>query len=885
MLQTQNSEYNDLKKIAQFPITPYLKEICDSLKDSPSRFLILTAETAAGKSTVLPLALLNDFSGKIIMTEPRRIAVLGVANRISELWDEKKAGDGEVGYKIHLENKTGKNTRLEVVTEAILVRQLQNDPALENYNVVVLDEFHERSVNTDLALAFLKEAMQLRDDLFVVIMSATIDTGRLQNYLGNETPVLKIPGRQFAVNVIYEPGKSVVSAVKEILQNEKDSRVTLRKEQEPARNDKAKPQQSDNILVFLPGISDIRKAHEALLETGLFNPKSGRELLILHSSITLEEQKRVITPEPPRENAGGQPCEPQNFTYTEPSRSQPRGTAGNQLRETASSKSCEIASNQPRGISASSQPKRRVILSSAIAETSLTVPGVSIVIDSGLARINRLDINTGMEKLTTEVESEFSAEQRKGRAGRLCEGTCIRLWDKHDPRVKELAPEILRADLVPLVLECSERGVYSIDGIDWLDKPSAAAWAESTKLLRQLGMLREDNHITEKGKAALTLGVHPRLAGIALAAFEAETGATDGKSSMASVGKLSSEGRKLLIQFSSYSRSSPELQNRFISDLEKRLQGCGYKELEKPEFLILCGYPDRLAKRTSEQGVEPAEYKFAGGRQARLYNKRAPLWLVAPDVMAGDKEAIIFDLVELDEAKIAEFLEKHCEIREICSFTQATLQKFEQKCFGEIILSSKKIPVSEGDYAQAWVNQIKENGLECLPLDSKIESLLLRAEFIKQQKSAKFDENSVKNLEIQLKSSVQEWLFPFLGGKTSLTAATVYDALYWYLDGAEIDRQAPEQIVLENGRRCKVKYEKQAEIRPVIEIIIQRIFGCFTTPQICGKKVLLRLLSPASRPLQVTEDLEHFWTGAWVEICKEMKGRYPKHNWDYTVVE
>lgn len=837
MLQTQNSEYNDLKKIAQFPITPYLKEICDSLKDSPSRFLILTAETAAGKSTVLPLALLNDFSGKILMTEPRRIAVLGVANRISELWDEKKAGDGEVGYKIHLENKTGENTRLEVVTEAILVRQLQNDPALENYNVVVLDEFHERSVNTDLALAFLKEAMQLRDDLFVVIMSATIDTGRLQNYLGNETRVLKIPGRQFAVNVIYEPGKSVVSAVKEILQNEKDSRVTLRKAQEPARNEKAKPQQSDNILVFLPGISDIRKAHEALLETGLFNPESGRELLILHSSITLEEQKRVITPEP------------------------------------------------PRGTSASAQPKRRVILSSAIAETSLTVPGVSIVIDSGLARINRLDINTGMEKLTTEVESEFSAEQRKGRAGRLCEGTCIRLWDKHDPRVKELAPEILRADLVPLVLECSERGVYSIDGIDWLDKPSAAAWAESTKLLRQLGMLREDNHITEKGKAALTLGVHPRLAGIALAAFEAETCATDGKSSVASVGKLSSEGRKLLIQFSSYSRSSPELQNRFISDLEKRLKGCGYKELEKPEFLILCGYPDRLAKRTSEQGVEPAEYKFAGGRQARLYNKRAPLWLVAPDVMAGDKEAIIFDLVELDEAKIAKFLEKHCEIREICSFTQATLQKFEQKCFGEIILSSKKIPVSEGDYAQAWVNQIKEKGLECLPLDSKIESLLLRAEFIKQQKSAKFDENFVKNLEIQLKSSVQEWLFPFLGGKTSLTAATVYDALYWYLDGAEIDRQAPEQLVLENGRRCKVKYEKQAEIRPVIEIIIQRIFGCFTTPQICGKKVLLRLLSPASRPLQVTEDLEHFWTGAWVEICKEMKGRYPKHNWDYTVVE
>ncbi len=773
----------------QYPITPYLDDICAALRNSPSRFLILTAETAAGKSTVLPLALLQNFSGKMIMTEPRRIAVLGVANRLAE-----SATPGEVGYKIHLENNITKETRLEVVTEAILVRQLQSDPALEDYKVVVLDEFHERSVNTDLALAFLKEAMLLRDDLFVVIMSATIDTKKLQEYLGDcgETPIFKVPGRQFPVQVLYEPEKSVVGAVREALSS-------------------SRPVQHKNILVFLPGISDIRKAQDAILETGLFDENSDNELCILHSSISLEEQKRV-------------------------------------LKETR---------------------KRRVILSSAIAETSLTVPGVSTVIDSGLARINRLDINTGMEKLTTETESEFSAEQRKGRAGRLCEGTCIRLWDKHDPRVKELAPEILRADLVSLVLECSERGVYAVDGIDWLDCPSRAAWKESSELLRQLGMLKADGRITEKGKAALTLGVHPRLAGIALADFDSDKG------------KLSEEGRKLLIQFSSYNRSSPELQRHFISDLERRLKACGYKENDKADFLILCGYPDRLAKRTSEPGHEPAEYKFAGGRQARLYNKRPPLWLCAPDVMAGDKEAVIFDLVELDEAKINDFLENHSEIREICSFAQGTLQKFEQKCFGEIVLSSKKIPVSDGDYAQAWVKEVEEKGIDCLPRDSRVESLLLRAEFIEQQKEAE----SENQLEERLRTYVREWLIPFMGGKANLTSSMVYDALYWYLNGAEIDKLAPETVILENGRRCKVKYEKQSEIRPVIEIIIQRIFGCFTTPQICGKKVLLRLLSPASRPLQVTEDLEHFWTGAWVEICKEMKGRYPKHNWDYRVAE
>ena len=791
------------EEIQKFPITPYLEQICDTLKKSPSHFLVLTAETAAGKSTVLPLALLEHFSGKIIMTEPRRIAVLGVANRVGELTEKPK----EVGYKIHLESRITCETRLEVVTEAILVRQLQSDPALEDYNVVVLDEFHERSVNTDLALAFLKEAKQLRDDLFVVIMSATIDTKKLQRWLSlpkppEEVPVISIPGRQFAVNVVYEPEKSIVSAVRQGIRYAGDS---------------------GNILVFLPGISDIRKAQEALLETNEFSDDSENELCILHSSISLEEQKRIISP-------------------------------------------------------ASPDGKRRVILSSAIAETSLTVPGVNVVIDSGLSRVNRMDINTGMEKLTTEKESEFSAEQRKGRAGRLCEGTCIRLWEKHDVRVKDFPPEILRADLVPLVLECSERGIYSVEGIDWLNSPSVAAWTESVRLLQQLGMIKKDGRITEKGKEALTLGIHPRLAGIALMAFDK------------SAGKLSREGQELLIKFSSYSRSSVELQKRFIIDLESRLKRCickDSKEDREYDFLILSGYPDRLAKRTSEAGVEPAEYKFAGGRQARLYNRNAPLWLCAPDVTAGEKEAVIFDLVELEEPKINEFLEKHSEIRQICSFTQGTLQKFEVKCFGEIVLSSKKIALSEGDYAQAWLTEIKEKGIDCLPFDAKCESLLLRAEFIEQQnlQDSEKEEDIHNNLYSRLKLNANEWLTPFLGGKNTLTASTVYDALYWYLEGAEIDRFAPEILTLENGRRCKVKYEKLAVIQPVIEIIIQRIFGCFQTPKIYGKKVLLRLLSPASRPLQVTDDLEHFWTGAWVEICKEMKGRYPKHNWDLSIIE
>ncbi len=798
-------------KIAEYPITPFLDNICESLKNSPSRYLILTAETAAGKSTVLPLALLEKFGGKMIMTEPRRIAVLGVANRVGELWEAVCDGvPDEVGYKIHLENKITKNTRLEVVTEAILVRQLQNDPALESYNVVVLDEFHERSVNTDLELAFLKEAMQLRDDLYVIIMSATIDTDRLQKYLGGDTPVMKIPGRQFPVQVKYETGKSVCSVVKSSLEG-------------PAEN---------NILVFLPGISDIRKAQDELLATGLFDNDSDNELCVLHSSITLQEQKRIITP--PREGE---------------------------------------------------RTKRRVILSSAIAETSLTVPGVTTVIDSGLARVNRLDLNTGMEKLTTQTESEFSAEQRKGRAGRLCEGTCIRLWNQHDARIKDFPPEILRADLVPLVLECSERGVYKVDGIDWLDAPSQAAWEESKALLIALGMIGTDGRITPKGKAALTLGLHPRLAGIALAGYQNEN--------------LTGEARDLLINFGSYAHSSSDIQKRFINDLERRLKACAYKTDfdDTKDFLILCGYPDRLAKRTSEPGKDPAEYQFAGGRQALFFTQNAqndssikknyaakhyaPLWIVAPEVVSGDKKAVIHDFVELPESQITEYLDKHSQIKQVCSFENGNLQKTERKCFGKLVLSSKKLPTTNEDYAQAWLTEISEKGIDCLPTDAKVERLLVRTEFVEQQNGT----DKADGLNERLRTTASEWLIPFMAGKTQLTAATVYDALYWFLNGAETDRLAPETITLENGRRVKVKYEKQAEIRPVIEIIIQRIFGCFTTPQICGKKVLLRLLSPASRPLQVTEDLENFWTGAWVDICKEMKGRYPKHNWDYRVVE
>lgn len=932
--------------MTQFPITPYLKEICSTLHSSPCRAIVLTAETGAGKSTILPLGLLENFEGKILMTEPRRLAVLGVANRVASLLDEECGG--QVGYRIHLESKIGKNTRLEVLTEAILIKMLQDDPLLENYNVVVLDEFHERSVNTDLALAFLKEAMELRDDLFVVIMSATIDGEKVSRYLGNaecgiqnaelegdadddegskkigkkgtvlqndaavnggavyqdgtavngetvypnetvfqnETavngrgksqldvtyvnggaPIVKIPGRTFPVSVEYDEKSKIEDVVLRLAYSKKES---------------------GNVLVFLPGIKEIKRVYEAVaVELG---DDEDFEICMLHSSISFDEQKKVLTP----------------------------------VRE-----GC-----------------RRIILSSAIAETSLTVPGVTCVVDSGLSRVNKMNVATGMENLVTEMESEFSAAQRCGRAGREQPGKCIRLWNEKEMLVKESLPEILRADLTELVLECAERGIFGAEKIAWIDKPGDGSWAASCELLKNLGCIKADGHITQKGSAVLKMGLHPRLACIALE------------------GNLNDLGTVLLIlKYSQYAQSSQAIQKKFVEDLKRRKGNSEFGKrnaelvgetndeegsekigkmgtdlrsvtaLSNSPLLLLAGFPDRLAMRLSEQNSEHSEYQFATGRKATLHKsiKIAPKWIVAPEVMAGDSEGIIFEFEEITEAEVNSWLEGRLETKVECGFVDGKVQKVENTCYGRLVISGRRLVAEAEDYKLAWAGEIRRKGLECLPLDEKCSRFLLRVKFYRQQVGAGFGDeseagvyggavgdrsgtsvfggtlgdasmtdvngsgfgdkseagdksSSPTTLETYLKNTVDQWLLPFMTGE-KLNSQVIYDALYWFLDGATVDKEVPEIMILPNGAKAKVKYEQQDVIKPTVEIIIQRIFGCMETPKVMGMKVLLKLLSPASRPLQITEDLEHFWTGAWPEICKEMKGRYPKHNWDYRIVE
>jgi len=778
-------------EIQNLPVAPFLDKLCSSLKNSPSRFLILTAETAAGKSTAVPVSLLEHFSGKIIMLEPRRLAVTAIADRVSNLLGEETGNT--VGYRLHLENKVSSSTRLEIVTEAILTRKLQADPLLDDINVIVIDEFHERSVHADLSLAFLKETMALRDDLFVLIMSATLDLRSLAEYCGNDTPVMKVPGRNFPVKTTYTPERSVVSAVTDCILNKKEHKT---------------------ILVFLPGLYEINKTKSALEER--FS-EDEIQILILHSSIPLSEQRKILKPNP--------------------------------------------ADMPPR-----------VILSTSIAETSITVPDVTMVIDSGLTRTSRLNISLGMNELVTIPESQFSAEQRTGRAGRVQAGECVRLWDKSEIRPVSLEPEILRTDISHLVLECAQWGASDYKKLSWLTQPNDAAWKTSTSLLQNLGLIKNDK-ITEKGSACLKTGLDPRMA------------------STAYFGKQNNflhEALNLILKFSEYTSASEQRQKQFISNIEGRLKNISVQQISDSNpseaEILLQGFPDRLARLTSKSH-DSSEYQFPNGKKALIKGQAATSeWIIAPEVEASNAIGRIYSWQNVPESEALEWLKDKTVTETKTLFTDETTFKYNKSeivRYGQIIISEKKLPASGEDFIEAVIDTVSANGLEWLKPDDKTKMFLLRCEFY-----CLYENSSVCSKLENLATSCGEWLKPFITSPKDLTSKTIYEALYWYLNGTEIDSKVPEILKLENGLKRKISYEKHSEenkviIKPVLEIIIQQAFGCFKTPQICGQNVLLKLLSPARRPLQITEDLENFWTSSWIEICKEMKGRYPKHNWDY----
>ncbi len=830
----------DFPQIKTLPIYSHLDEICTTLKSSPSRFLILTAETGAGKSTAVPLALLEQFPKKILMLEPRRLAAVNVASRVAELLGEQLGQTA--GYKVFLENKTCDKTRLEVMTEAILTRRLQGDPSLEDASVVVLDEFHERSINADLALAFLKEAMQLRDDLFVVIMSATIDARRIADFCGtvNKTltpaqtenasktlmpaPVLEIPGRTFPVQFFYKPELSVAAAVRWALSWLDQNLV-------PDQNS------GRSILVFLPGIYEINKTFSELSGFASDAAQSDVQIERLHSSVSFEEQKKILSPAAP-------------------------GTT-------------------------------RVILSSSIAETSLTIPDVVCVIDCGLSRQSQMNNNVGATHLVTVPESEFSAAQRAGRAGRTQEGICVRLWSQNEPRTKNSLPEILRSDLSELLLECAEWGSQDPAALEWLDPPAPASWATARELLQQLACLDKDGQITQLGRAALRLGIGPRLGCAAIYG-----------------------GAAFVLPFSQYKDSAPFLQKKFVQNLERRLQevcaqiagktqnagrflglqkNAGLQDVPDP---LLAGFPDRIARRTNDAGV----YQFPSGRLAALKDYKGglgPEWIVAVEADAGSSQGAIYSYKALDSVQTEKWILSLAQKNVVCDFENGKVVKTEFIQYGKIILSQKNLKAEDADIKSALCFSVQKNGFDSLPLDERTKNFLVKRKFYEQSIDANgagsadspslANDSGIANVpkkfdKTWLSQNAAKWLLPFLTGN-KITAQNVYDALYYFYDGATVEKNVPSKLELQTGRSVKVVYVDGETVVPTIEIIIQQIFGCFETPKVMGVPILLKLLSPARRPLQITSDLENFWQNTWPEICKEMKGRYPKHNWDYRVAE
>lgn len=792
------------------PIAPYLGRIADELLSSRSRFLVLTAETAAGKSTAVPPALLDRVPGKILMLEPRRIATVAIAARIAEILGEECGRTA--GYRIHLESKVSPATRIEIITEAVLTRMIQEDPSLPGVSVVILDEFHERSVHADLALALLREVTAIREDLRVLVMSATIDTARIASFLGCTT--LSVPGRLWPVETVYDgPAR-------------RDVRGEERLEDRVARTVRAElASPGGHILVFLPGIAELRRVSSLIAGCGA-------EVFVLHSSVPFAEQKLIL-------------------------------------------------SGNPEG-------PRRVILSSSIAETSVTVPGVSIVIDSGLSRIGRFDVPTGMNRLVTEIESEFSAVQRAGRAGRTGPGRCVRLWAEHEKRVPRTPPEILRSDILPLVLECALWGAPGADGLDWLDPPNAGAWARAVELLAEMGALDPSGRVTARGKAMASLGVHPRIAAVALA------------------GNI-----ELAVRHAGYP-DNPRETGRFRADLERRVSRveCAASGRKQPDsgngsqdtMALLAGYPDRIASHRAE-GV----YQFPSGRLAslpasdRASISRYPGWIVAPDADAGEREGRIYAWEPLDEERAAAWLDSRAVDRtETAFYTRKDgsrgIRKTIFRMYGKLVISEKRIEAGTEETAAALCAEIRKNGLQTLPWNTASSSFLARARFLEKTGSGRgsgaalHGESGISgtgagpsSLDDQsLLDSLEDWLVPFLGNSPEVDPARLLDAIRYRCDARTVDREVPERITLATGATRPLVWEEITPGEgpvPVLETKIQDLFGCADTPRIRGQPVLLRLLSPARRPLQITCDLAGFWKNTWPEVIKEMKGRYPKHRW------
>ena len=814
--------------LSPLPIDAILPELRQVL--AAGRHAVVTAPPGSGKTTRVPLSLLDEpwlKAQRILLLEPRRLAARAAATFMARLLDETV---GEtVGYRIRLDTRIGPKTRIEVVTEGILTRLLQHDASLSGYGIVLFDEFHERSVNSDLGLALCLESQRLfRPDLRLVVMSATIDIGATARLL-HDAPTVVCEGRAHPVEtrfVAQRPATpmvhTVVDAVKQVLLKEKGS-----------------------VLVFLPGAPEIRHVQRRLQQSGLL---PNVVLAPLYGELTQEAQDLAIAPPPPG--------------------------------------------------------RRKVVLATNIAETSLTIEGVRIVIDAGLTRVPRFDPRTGLTRLTTVRVSRDSADQRRGRAGRIEPGLCLRLWSAadHHTLAASRPPEILEADLSSLVLELAQWGIHDSMELRWLDPPPNGALTSTRELLTGLGALDAQGRITPHGREMVDLAMHPRLAHMVLKAIALNLGSlacemaallTERDVVRPKTGARPVDLRlRLDLLYGHGPASEDVIVDRSASRRVMLIAQKWREQLRVPPsqddptdagLLLAFAYPDRIAQRLP--GNEP-RYRLANGRGAAFLQpdplSTAP-YLVIAELGGDGKWAPIHLAVPITE----ETIRTHAAdliCRDERLWWDASAHQVRSACverLGSLVLSEKEISDSDSPLVVATLLEgIRKEGACCLPWTNELRTWRARVQFLRRLDGPQTQWPDLA--DATLLGTLEQWLAPFLNGIARLNDVVIDGPLRALLTREQhhlLDRLAPTHLLVPSGSRVRVDYESQ-DI-PVLPVRLQELFGCRETPRLADGRasVLLHLLSPAGRPIQITRDLASFWAAGYYDVRKELRGRYPKHPW------
>jgi ATP-dependent helicase HrpB len=819
--------------MSDLPIESVIPEIQSRLRAACN--LVLQAPPGAGKTTRVPLALLDEawlVGKKIVMLEPRRLATRAAARRMAAMRGE--AVGGTIGYRMRLDSKTGRETRIEVVTDGILIRMLQDNPSLDGIGAVIFDEFHERGIDADLGLALCLEAQNyLREDLRLIVMSATLDGERVAGLMG-DAPIVTSAGRSFPVET-----RHIAPAPQ--LRFEANMAAAIRQ---------ALDEEEGSILAFLPGAGEIRRVERLLGDSGL-----GSNVLVapLYGELEQDAQDAALLPAP----------------------------AG----------------------------KRKIVLSTAIAETSLTIDGIRIVVDGGLMRVPRFDARGGMTRLETVRVSQASADQRRGRAGRLEPGICYRLWPEaeHKALARYSVPEILATDLAPLALELACWGA-DVAQLAWLDPPPDAAYRQARDLLTRLDALDADGQVTAHGRAMARFGLHPRLAHMILA------GEARGHGGLACDIAAVLSARDLVKVYGGHAARDADLRLRLeivagetreietpglaidrgllhqvrqqAKDWRRRIKaGTERASFDDAGLVLAEAYPDRVAQRRSGGN---GSFLLSNGRGAVL-PAADPLaaedYLAVADLDGDKREARIFLAAPLRLAEIEADFADRIVSRDLVAWDarEGAVVARRQMRFGDLTLREETLPSPPPErIAAALIEGIRQAGLGVLLWSKEIESWRARVGFLRQTYGP--DAGWPDLSDAALLASLEDWLAPYLGSVTRLSqlgrvdlAAALKARLDWDHQ-RQLDALAPTHIVVPSGSRHPIDY---ADGTPTLAVRMQEMFGSATTPTVADGTVPLRLhlLSPAGRPLQVTSDLAGFWANSYKSVRGEMRGRYPKHPW------